>query len=250
MRLWSGVLLTGLFCGVLGAQAIPTPEDFFGFKVGADRKLARYDKIVEYFQKIAASSDRVRMRELGKTTNGNPFVLLEISSAENIKNLDHLKQLQRKLYFQGGAPSEAERNEIFKDGKSVVFIDLNIHSTEIGSSQMVIELVYRLATENSPYIQKILDNTIVVMEPSANPDGQIMVTDWYNKYIGTPYEGGNLPYLYHTYVGHDDNRDLFLFSQKESQITAQVLWHDWYPSIWLDEHQQGNANARIFTMPA
>ncbi|MBZ5602196.1 MAG: hypothetical protein LAO79_07820, partial [Acidobacteriia bacterium] len=244
------IVLAGVVWAGVSAAAIPTPEEFFGFKIGADRKLARYDKVVEYFQKIAGQSDRVRMRTLGSTTNGNPFVVLEISSADNIKNLDRLKQLQRKLYFQGGSPTEAERNDIFKNGKSVVFIDNNIHSTEIGSSQMVIEMVYRMATENSPYMQKILDNTIVVMEPSANPDGQIMVTDWYNKYIGTPYEGGNLPFLYHAYVGHDDNRDLFLFSQKESQMTAQVLWHDWFPSIWLDEHQQGNANARIFTMPA
>jgi hypothetical protein len=239
-----------LAAGCLAAQTIPTPEDFFGFKIGADRKLARYDKIVDYFQKIADQSPRVRMRTVGKTTSGNPFVILEISSPENIRNLDRLKQLQRKLYFQGGAPTAAEREDIFKNGKSVVFIDNNIHSTEIGSSQMVIEMVYRLATENSPYMQKIRDNTIIVMEPSANPDGQIMVTDWYDKYVGTPYEGGNLPFLYHPYVGHDDNRDLFLFSQKESQMTAQVLWHDWFPSIWLDEHQQGNAGARIFTMPA
>ncbi len=239
-----------LLAGAAAAQSIPAPEQYFGFKIGADKKLARYDKIVEYFQKIADQSPRVKMRSLGPTTNGNPFVILEISSPETIRNLDHFKQLQRKLYFQGGAPTDAERDEIFKHGKSVVFIDNNIHSTEIGSSQMVIEMVYRLATENSPEIQKILDNVIIVMEPSANPDGQIMVTDWYNKYLGTPYEGGNLPYLYHPYVGHDDNRDLFLFSQKESQMTAQVLWHDWFPSIWLDEHQQGNAGARIFTMPA
>ena len=131
-----------------------------------------------------------------------------------------------------------------------MFISNNIHSTEIGASQMAVELVYKLATDNSPAIQKILDNVILVMEPSANPDGQIMVTDWYNKYLGTPYEASNLPYLYHPYVGHDDNRDLFLFSQKESQMTAQVLWHDWFPSIWLDEHQQGNNGPRIFTMPA
>ncbi len=239
-----------LAAGLASAQSIPTPEQFFGFKIGADKKLARYDKIVEYLQKIADNSDRVRVRNVGPTTNGNPFVIVEIASADTIKNLDRYKQLQRKLYFQGGAPSNAERDEIFKSGKSVVFISNNIHSTEIGSSQMVIELVYRMATENSPYMQKILDNTILVMEPSANPDGQIMVTDWYNKYVGTPYEGGNLPYLYHPYVGHDDNRDLFLFSQKESQMTAEVLWHDWFPSIWLDEHQQGNNGARIFTMPA
>jgi len=242
---WAGMLVT-----LAPAQTIPTPEQYFGFKIGADKKLARYDKVVEYLHKIADHSDRVRVRNLGPTTNGNPFVIVEIAAAETIKNLDRYKQLQRKLYFQGGAPTDAERDDIFAHGKSVVFISNNIHSTEIGASQMVVELVYRLATENSPAIQKILDNVILVMEPSANPDGQIMVTDWYNKYLGTPYEASNLPYLYHPYVGHDDNRDLFLFSQKESQMTAQVLWHDWFPSIWLDEHQQGNAGARIFTMPA
>ncbi len=231
-------------------QSIPTPEQFFGFRIGADKKLARYDKIVEYLHKIADQSDRVRVRTVGPTTEGNPFVIVEISAPETIRNLDRYKQLERKLYFQNGAPTDAERDEIFTHGKSVVFISNNIHSTEIGASQMVVELVYRLATEKSPYIQKILDNAILVMEPSANPDGQIMVTDWYNKYLGTPYEASNLPFLYHPYVGHDDNRDLFLLSQKESQMTAQVLWHDWFPSIWLDEHQQGNAGARIFTMPA
>jgi hypothetical protein len=231
-------------------QPLPTPEQFFGFKIGADRKLARYDKIVDYFRQIAAQSDRVRLRTIGPTTSGNPFVVVEISAPENIRNLDRYKNLERKLYFQGGPPSETEREQIFRDGKSVVFISNNIHSTEIGSSQMVVELVYRMATENSPQIKKILSNVILVMEPSANPDGQILVTDWYNKYLGTPYEGGNMPFLYHPYVGHDDNRDLFLLSQKESQMTAQVLWHDWFPAIWLDEHQQGNAGARIFTMPA
>jgi hypothetical protein len=239
-----------VFAAALSAQALPTPEDYFGFKIGADRKLARYDKIVDYFKSIAAQSDRVRIRTIGPTTNGNPFVIVEISSAENIRNLDRLKSLERKLYFQGGAPTETERTEIFRDGKSVVFISNNIHSTEIGASQMAVELVYKLATDNSPQVRKILDNTILVMEPSANPDGQIMVTDWYNKYLGTNFEGGNPPFLYHPYVGHDDNRDLFLLSQKENRMTAQVLWHDWFPSIWLDEHQQGNNGPRIFTMPA
>jgi len=84
--------------------AQPAPEDYFGFKIGADRKLARYDKIVEYLKVVAAQSDRVRLRTIGPTTNGNPFVIVEISSPENIRNLDRLKSLERKLYFQGGAP--------------------------------------------------------------------------------------------------------------------------------------------------
>ncbi len=235
--------------GALSA-AIPTPEQFFGFKIGTDKKLARYDRIVEYFQAIAANSDRVRVHNVGPTTSGNPFLLVEISSADNLKNLDHLKDLERKLYFQGGQPSDAEREEIFRAGKSVVLITNNVHSTEIGSSQMVVELVHQLATEDSARVKNILDKVVFLLVPSLNPDGQILVTDWYNKNVDTPFEASPLPKLWHPYVGHDDNRDEYLFSQKESKLIAQVLWHDWFPSIWLDEHQQGSSGPRIFTMPA
>src|ERR1700730_16860230 len=142
-------------CLVLLALAVslraapPSPESYFGFRIGTDKKLVRWDKIVEYLQKVAADSDRVRCRTLGPTTQGNPFLLLEISAPETLKNLDRYKQLQRKLYFQGGAPTDAERDEIFRSGKAVVVITNNIHSTEIGSSQMILEAVYRLATDDS-----------------------------------------------------------------------------------------------------
>ncbi|HEV8347234.1 MAG TPA: M14 metallopeptidase family protein, partial [Vicinamibacterales bacterium] len=230
-----------------GLQA---PEQFLGHKVGADNKLVRWDKAVEYFKLAAASSDRVRFRELGKTSNGHPFIVLEISSADTLKNLDRYKQLERKLYFQGGAPTEAEREEIFRHGKAVVVITCSIHATEIGASQMSVELVHRLATEDSPMVKKILDNVLFLLVPSLNPDGQIMVTDWFNKNVGTPYATSPIPYLYHPYVGHDNNRDMYMFTQKESQHTARLLWHDWFPSVWLDEHQQGSNGARIFVMPA
>ena len=232
------------------ATPLQTPEQFFGFKVGADTKLARWDKIVQYMQLIAASSDRVRVHELGKTTNGNPFISVEVTAPDTLKNIEHFKQLERRLYFQGGAPSDAEREEIFRTGKAVVVVTCNIHSTEIGSSQMAIELVHRLATDNSPAVRKILDNVIFVLVPSLNPDGQIMVTDWYNKNLGTEYEQSSMPWLYHPYAGHDNNRDAYMLTQKESQLIAKLLWHDWFPSVWLDEHQQGNGGSRIFVMPA
>lgn len=229
---------------------VPTPEQFFGFKMGDDHKLARYDKIVEYFNAVAAKSDRVHVRNLGPTTLGNPFVMAEISSGDTVAHLDHYKELEKKLYFQGGAPTDAERNAILSSGKAVVLITNNIHSTEIGSSQESVELLYNLATDNSPRTKKILDNVILLLVPSLNPDGQQLVVDWYNKYLGTPNEGAQTPFLWHPYVGHDDNRDEYLFSQKESKLIADVLWHDWFPSIWLDEHQQGSEGSRIFTMPA
>ena len=235
----------------LGAVAdLPTPEQFAGHRIGADDKLVRWDRIVEYMTLVSQSSDRVRLRELGKSTNGAPFIALEISAPETLKNIDRYKELERKLYFQGGAPSDSERDEIFRTGKAVVLVTCSIHATEIGASQMTLELVHRLATEESSTVRKILDNVIFVLVPSLNPDGQIMVTDWFNKNLGTEFANSPIPFLYHPYVGHDNNRDMYMFTQKESQLTANLLWHDWYPSVWLDEHQMGSTGARIFVMPA
>src|SRR5262249_43106255 len=169
------------------AATLQTPEQFVGHRVGADNKLIRWDKIVEYMKLAAASSDRVRFRELGKTSSNNPFILLEISSPDTLKNLDRYKQLERRLYFQGGAPTDSERDEIFRQGKVVLVIPCSIHATEIGASQMSVELVHRLATDDSPAVKKILDNVIFLLVPSLNPDGQILVTDWFNKNVGTPY---------------------------------------------------------------
>ena len=235
---------------VTAQNTVATPEQFFGFRIGSDNKLARWDKIVEYLRQVAGATDRIRFRELGKSTNDNPFVALEISSPETLKNLDRYKRLERRLYFRDGTPTDAERDEIFRQGKVVLLITCSIHATEIGASQMAVELVHHLATDNSPQVKKILDNVIFVLVPSLNPDGQIMVTDWFNKNLGTPFENSPIPYLYHPYVGHDNNRDMYMFTQKESQLTAKLLWSDWYPSVWLDEHQMGSNGARIFVMPA
>ena len=232
------------------AGPLQTPEQFLGFKVGADNTLIRWDKIVGYMKLAAANSDRVRFRELGRTSDDNPFIALEISSPDTLKSLDRYKQMERTLYFQGGAPSDTERDEIFRQGKLVLLITCSIHATEIGASQMSVELVHRLATSDAPDVKKILDNVIVVLVPSLNPDGQIMVTDWFNKNVGTEYANSPIPYLYHPYVGHDNNRDMYMFTQKESRHTAKLLWHDWFPSVWLDEHQMGSNAARIFVMPA
>src|SRR5579871_7006449 len=146
--------------GQSSPPAIPTPEQFFGFRIGTDRKIARYDKILDYLQKVAAGNDRIRLRNLGPTTGGNRLVMLEISSPATIRNLEHFKSLEQRLYFKGGAPTPEEREEIFREGKAVVFITNNVHSTEVGSSQTAIELAYRLATEDSPQVRKILDNVI------------------------------------------------------------------------------------------
>jgi hypothetical protein len=230
--------------------ALPTPEQFLGFRVGTDAKLARWDRIVEYFALVEGASDRVRVRELGKSTEGHAFIALEIAAPDTLKRLDYYRGLQRRLYFQDGVPTDAQRDEIFQAGKAVVLVTCSMHSTEVGATQMTLELVHRLATESSPRVKHVLDNVIFLLVPSLNPDGQIKVVDWYNKNLGTEFEASSMPWLYQKYVGHDNNRDMYMFTQVESQLTAKLLWHDWFPSVWLDEHQQGTTGSRIFVMPA
>jgi hypothetical protein len=232
------------------AGTLPAPEQFIGFPLGADGKLVRWDRIVEYMALAAKESDRVRLRELGKTSRGQSFIALEISAPDTLRNLDRYKQLAGRLYFQDGPPTPRERDEIFRHGKVVVLVTCSVHGNEIGATQMTLGLVHRLATSDAPEVKKVLDNVIFLLVPSANPDGQILVTDWFNSTVGTPYEGSPLPRLYHPYVGHDSNRDMYMLTQKESQYLARLAWHEWFPNVWLDEHQMGESGARMFVMPA
>ncbi len=242
----------------LAAQAIPSPAAHFGHAVGADRKLVGWDGIVEYMRLVGDASDRVNVRELGESTDGRPFLLVEISSSETMANLDRFKRLQQRLYFQDHRPgqdpasvhSQSEVEELYRDQKAVVLITCSIHATEIGASQMSLELVHELATSSDPRILKILDNVILLLVPSLNPDGEAMVVDWYDRYVGTPFEGGSMPWLYQRYVGHDNNRDMYMYTQAETRLIGQVLWKEWFPAVWLDEHQMGSNGARIFVMPA
>jgi hypothetical protein len=240
------------------AQSIPSPEAHFGHRIGADRKLVSWSGIVEYLNIVGDASDRVNVRVVGPTTHERPFLLLEISSPETIADLDRYKKLQQRLYFQDHRPgqdpetvhTDAQRQELFDEHKAVVLITATIHATEVGAAQMSMELVHHLATANDPQTQKILDDAIFLLVPSLNPDGQAMVADWYNLYAGTEYEAGRIPWLYHPYVGHDNNRDMYMFSQQETRRIGEVLYQEWFPSIWLDEHQMGSSGPRIFVMPA
>ncbi|MGH9198996.1 MAG: M14 family zinc carboxypeptidase, partial [Acidimicrobiia bacterium] len=124
-----------------------------------------------------------------------------------------------------------------------------VHSSEIGNSQMVNTLIHKLATENSPWVDHVLRNVIVLLIPSQNPDGQQMVVDWYRRNLGTPYEDSPLPELYHKYIGHDNNRDSYMLTQVETQLLNRVLYKEWLPEVYLDKHQMGGNRARIFVPP-
>ena len=219
-------------------QAVQAPEQFFGFRPGADGELARYPKILEYFQLLAKTTDRVKYEELGKTTMGNSYALLRISSPQNLARFDRLVEINRRLADPRGL-SDAEAQKLAAEGKPFYLVYATIHSTEVSNGQAIVHIVHRLATENSPAIREILDNSVVLMVPSQNPDGQHLVIDHWYKTKGTSFNRV-YPDLYHKYVGHDDNRDWFMFTQKETRMNIELVQNTFKPIITHDMHQQGN----------
>jgi Zinc carboxypeptidase len=242
---------------VAQSRTIPAPADVLGFTPGDDRKLASWAKVVEYFQKLAAASDRVKFEEIGKTTMGAPFVYATISSPENLKRLNEYKEIQRQLADPrtitpaNSSLYSADRKaaELIARGKTVVAITCGIHSTEVGSYLSSMLIAYRLASSNDPEVQEILRNTIILLVPSTNPDGVDIVNNWYQKTLGTPYEGTDPPELYHKYTGHDDNRDWYAFTQVETQLVVDKILNVWHPQIVHDIHQQGAFGSRLFLPP-
>ncbi len=248
----SRALVLALFAQlfVLGIFAQPAPKDVLGFTPGDDYKLAHWAKIVEYFQKLDASSDRVVFKEIGKTTMGKPFVYALISSPANLKKLDYYKGINDKLADPRLIKrSEKEAARLIKLGKTFVLITHGIHSTEVGSTLSSTLIAHQLATSKDKRITNILDNTIIVMVPSLNPDGVDIVKDWYDKTLGTKFEGTSPPELYHKYVGHDNNRDWYAFTQVETQLTVEKIHNVYHPQIVHDIHQQGTNGARYFIPP-
>jgi hypothetical protein len=227
---------------------IPTPESHFGHPMGVDRELLDWDKVVSYFQALSKTSDKVRFEELGKTAEGRPFVAATISSAATLKNLDHYKEIQAKL-ADPRRMTPAEPASLIAEGKTVVLITCSIHATEVASTHSAIQFVYNLLTQDTPKFRAILDNVIILLVPSQNPDGVDIVTRWYRKTLGTPYEGTPPPELYQKYVGHDNNRDWYIFSQPETRLTVSKLLNAWHPQIVYDVHQQGSYASRLFVPP-
>lgn len=231
-----------------GAQQIPSPEQFYGFQMGAEGEIAHWDRIVEYFNLLSDRSDRVVVQTLGESTLGNPFLLAIFSSPENLRNLDRYREISKKLADpRTSSPREIEM--CIEDGKFVCAMTNSLHSTEIGGTQAASELAYELVTSDDPTIRLILDNTIYLMFPCFNPDGQIIVTEWFYKYKDTGYNNTRLPYLYHFYTGHDDNRDSYQLTQDESRLFAKIVYRDWVPQAYVDHHHMGSSGARFYIPP-
>jgi len=246
--------LLGLFVacvgvGLVAAKAqVPTPVSVLGHTPGDDFYLADYEDAIKYFHAAAASSDRMKMFTVGKTAEGRDIEVGVISSPANLARLDEYKKDARRLAIADGL-DDASARELARTSKVIVHIDGGLHSSEVAGGQHSIILAYKLlSAKNDPEIDAILDNVILVLWPTLNPDGQDMVTHWYRQNLGTKYEVSPMPWLYQDYVGHDNNRDGFMLNMKESQVLAKAEI-DWSPEIFYCQHQTAPFPARIWIPP-
>ena len=252
MKLGWAVLVSAAFLVGSGAwaQTLQSPAAFLGHEVGADYKLVKWPRIVEYFEHLAANSDRLIVEDIGSTTDGNRMILATIASPDAIDDLSVDKARQRKISDPRLIAGESERNDLIRVSKVPILVNCQLHSTEVAASQMSMELAYNLVAQTNADIANILDRCIILLVPCANPDGQIMVAEWYERSIGTPWEGrASMPKLYQKYAGHDNNRDWFMLNLQETRNTTKVLYEQWFPTIVWDVHQMGNEGARLFVPP-
>jgi hypothetical protein len=242
---------SGFLFRTVGAQSqITSPEKYFGFQLGSDRKMAGWDRMIEYYKLLEREGGgKLKVVDMGPTTMNHPFLLVIISAPGNLAKLDRLREVNAKISDPRGL-KEREVQSLIAEGRAVVCQSMSLHATEIGGTQMAPELSYELLTRKDEETQRILDNVVFLLVPSFNPDGAIMVYDWYQKTLGTDYEGTNLPYLYHKYAGHDNNRDAFQTNLVESQYLAKIMFKDWsVPQAYVDHHHMGSNGARIYVPP-
>ncbi len=228
-------------------KGIPTPKEILGFSIGEDYKLASYAEAIKYLQILEKSSHKIKLFVAGKTSMNKDMYYAVISAEENIKRLDEYAEISKKLSIGKGI-NEEEAKELARTGKVIVYIDGGLHATECAPAQHIIELAYYLVSSEDKKVEEILKNVILLLF-FPNPDGMDMVAEWYKKNVGTPYEVSPLPWLYHKYVGHDNNRDYFMANQIETRNIISLINHKWYPEIVYNHHQTAPFPARIWIPP-
>lgn len=241
------VILTLLVAVWSVFAAIPTPAEHLGYRPGADYKLADYNDIITYFQKLEKASPRLKLERYGTTSLGKPMYVALISSEENLRDLAKYKEMNRRMAL--GLASKEEAGRIAREGRVFVWIDAGMHSSEAACPQGSPELAYRMLSEESDEMKRIRERVILVHVPVTNPDGQDMISHWFRKNVGTPYEQAGLPELYQKYSGHDNNRDWYMFNLEETKHTGKLLFHEWFPQIMYNQHQAPAFPARIFVPP-
>ena len=247
-RVYTFALILACGASVPATAQVPTPESVLGFQVGADFHLATYEQSLEYFRRLDAATDRLQLVEIGRTSEGRPWHIALISSADNLANVERYREIGVQLANPGDLTDEAAM-QLADEGKAIVHIDGGLHASEVAHAQHTMQLAYDLVTgDDDPEIQDILDNVILLLWPSINPDGQTMVAEWYRSNVGTPFEVASLPRLYQKYIGHDNNRDGYMLNMIESRVITRITRH-WEPQILYNHHQSSPFPTRIWIPP-
>ncbi|MGD0364551.1 MAG: M14 metallopeptidase family protein, partial [Bryobacteraceae bacterium] len=241
----AGLLL--VLCLACCQAAVPTPASHFGYTPGDDYKLADSTEIYAYFQKLAAASDRIRLQEFGRSSEGRPMYVAFISAPENLKKLDRYRQICQRLAL--GQAADGEARALAEEGRAVVWIDSGLHASEVAPAQQAPLLAYKMLTDESAEVALVRRNVILMQVPAINPDGLDMVAHWYRKNVGTPYETAPMPWLFQKYCGHDNNRDWFMLNLEETRNVSRLLFREWFPHIVYNQHQAPPFPARIFVPP-
>jgi hypothetical protein len=240
-----------LWAGESAAQAgssVPTPRSVLGHEVGADFLLATFEESLEYFRRLDEASDRLTLREVGRTSYGRPMFIALVSSAENLRNLDRHREISHRLAHPEGLDDD-EARRLSREGKAIVWIDGGLHATEVAHGQHTMQLAYDLVTgDGDPEREAMLENVILLLWPSINPDGQTLVAEWYREHLGTPFEVSPMPELYQKYIGHDNNRDGYMINMIESRVGTAVA-RAWEPQLLYNHHQTSPFPTRIWIPP-
>jgi hypothetical protein len=235
---------------------VPTPEEFFGFAMGTEGRLAEFADIKTYLQQIANESPEIDYEVVGTTTENEEFPIVRMSSEDNLARLDEILDINARLSDPDAMQAEADAAGLPRDEYArrlastsvpVYYIEAGIHSTEVANTQALMDVVHRFATEESDFTRRILDEVMVLVVPSQNPDGHNRVINYFNDTAGTDY-ARVFPDLYQKYVGHDNNRDWFLMTQVESKIRVQ-LEQKYRPVAQHYMHQAGVNSPRIWSPP-
>src|SRR5262245_30633897 len=226
----SALALATLVMPSSAQRAITTPSEEFGHNFGDDYFLANYKQIAAYWQKLDAQSDRMVLREIGKTAEGRPHLMAIVSSPENLRNLNRYQEISRRLARAEGLTEEQAR-ALAKEGKAVVWIDGGLHASEVLGAQQLGEMVYQMVSRTDDETMRLL-NDVVILFVHANPDGNDLTADWYmRRPVPEQRSMNGLPRLYQKYIGHDNNRDFFASTQAETENINRVLYHEWFPQI-------------------
>jgi hypothetical protein len=225
-----------------------TPAEHLGRPCGGDFTLADWQEVSGYFRRLDAESPRVVTQTLGQTTEGRDFLISIVSSEANLARLEEIRGHARTIADPRGR-SEQERRQAVEQGRVILFVSPQMHSTETAGTQFGMEFAHRLASSDEEPYRTARERLVVCIFACTNPDGLDHVVQWYRGNVGTPFEAADLVRLYQLYSGHDNNRDWFMLTQAETRLVTEQLYTVWFPQVYWDVHQQGSNRERLFVPP-